>query len=289
VNSQELHAIEDEVERFDRLILASENWSPFYAKDAITHAKLIRTEAKLRRVTRKFFREQATKAKKFVNWDEYKAAVKAYQIDVLVNDVALDEMNNTFIKIAFDPIAQAVSLGTIAAQNIYGRPIASDTTTALVQQLARDQIARLVGKLVKPDGSVVDNPKAGYSISSVTRDDIRQSLHTSISMGETIQEATDRIAQTINDPMRAELIAQTETVNAYQGGLLKAGQNSGAVGKEWHDLGAEDVCADNTDDGPIPIDAQFPSGDDAPTAHPRCRCGMRLIYQEEADREGYDL
>ena len=45
--------------------------------------------------------------------------------------------------------------------------------------------------------------------------------------------------------------------------------------KEWttaeDDLVSED-CEANGDQGPIGIDEAFDSGDDAPPAHPQCRC-----------------
>jgi hypothetical protein len=51
--------------------------------------------------------------------------------------------------------------------------------------------------------------------------------------------------------------------------------------KQWI-LGpnACDQCVDNAEASPIPVDDDFPSGDDAPPAHPNCVCavaGARMI------------
>lgn len=285
--------LDNELERLDRVIKAAENWSKEYAKDPATHDKLIKTEAKLQRNIRKVLREQSQKAADFVDWSQYSRAIRAYDVNTIIKDVALDAIDNAFLTVVFDPIADATAIGSQAFQNIYKLPFGMEPTDAIIQQMAREQVAKLVGMLVHKDGSVTDNPRAAYRISDVTRNDIRESLHSSISMGETIQEATDRLTKTIDDPARAELIAQTETVNAYQSGLLESGRQSGAVGKLWQDLGADDVCSDNSDLGPIGIDDSFQASDgsdiDGPSAHPRCRCGMRLIYQAEADSKGWDL
>jgi hypothetical protein len=285
--------LENELEKLDRVIKAAENWSKEYAKDPESHEKLIKTEAKLERSIRKFFKEQSKKAPSFVDWNAYTTAIRAYDVNTIVLDGPLSDMNDDFIKIVFDPLAVATAVGTQAFQNIYKLPTGLDPTSAIVQQLARTQVAALVGKRVGKDGSITDNPNAAYSISEVTRNDIRESLHTSISIGETIDEATTRLSKTIDDPKRAATIAQTETVNAYQGGLRTSAKETGAVGKLWQDLGADDVCADNSALGPIAIDDSFSDTKgndiDAPAAHPNCRCGVRYIYQAEADSKGYDL
>lgn len=90
-------------------------------------------------------------------------------------------------------------------------------------------------------------------------------------------------------PDRAELIANTEIGNANsQGSLqgLKIARDIGVkVQKSWSVSGADccDECQDNEDAGAIDLDDDFPSGDDAPLAHPRCGC---VLVPEVADDEG---
>jgi hypothetical protein len=53
---------------------------------------------------------------------------------------------------------------------------------------------------------------------------------------------------------------------------------------------AENVVTSNCDSnaaaGVVPIDAAFPSGDDAPTAHPRCVCDLLLVLSDKNAEEG---
>lgn len=80
---------------------------------------------------------------------------------------------------------------------------------------------------------------------------------------------------------RAQTIAVTEVGNAYSQGLL--GQ-----GKELQDQGLDmekswlaedepcDICQGNADADWVDIDEDFPSGDDAPLAHPNCLCALLM-------------
>ena len=81
--------------------------------------------------------------------------------------------------------------------------------------------------------------------------------------------------QTMLDPVfgpsRAELIASTETTQAFQEGneLLWVSLGALVVGKEWRTQNDERVC-------PIcgPLDGKIIplTSDEKPPAHPRCRC-----------------
>jgi hypothetical protein len=79
---------------------------------------------------------------------------------------------------------------------------------------------------------------------------------------------------------RAATAAEYETSSAYHIGAQDAariiGQQQGVeVEKAWDvEDGACEVCLGNVDDGWIPIDILFASGDDAPTAHPHCVCSL---------------
>jgi len=82
---------------------------------------------------------------------------------------------------------------------------------------------------------------------------------------------------------RAMRIARTEISNAYNFGQMDslkqardAGWLPGDPEKGWIAGGANpcDTCLDNEAQGYIALDAQFVSGDDAPTAHPCCECSL---------------
>jgi len=275
--------------RTTALIKAAEDWAPAYKRDVKTHAQLIRLESKWQLTLSKFFKQIADNATAYVNLGSYAGQIRAaidpppYNIDIIVNDQALDTTSNTFIQLSLELATDLAALGAVAGQNIYGIPLGLSSTSANIQKLGLEHVAGLVGKKVQPDGSIVDNPRAKFNITKTMRNDIAQSIKTSLAKGENTQQAIERVQQTIADPVRAERIARTESVNAYQGGLREFADQSGAVGKEWQDVGAIDVCADNTAEGPIPIDETFVSGDDQPVAHVGCRCGLRYIYKQEWD------
>lgn len=278
-----LKAVEDEIERLDQTILAAENWSHLYSKTPDIHAKLIKADTRLERKLRKHFRTLASKAAHYVNWNAYQMTIQAYSIDVIVNTTELANDNGELVKIIFDDIAYIVSLGAQSGEELYNRVLGLSSSDAVIQKVAREEVAKLVGMRLDKNGTLIKNPNAEYNITETVRDDIRSSVQSSISLGEDIKSATKRLEDVISNPKRAETIARTETVNSFGQGLLEFGRQSEAVGKEWQDTGADDECADNTAEGIIDIDGSFGSGDDSPAAHPNCRCSMRLVYANELD------
>lgn len=294
--SYSVSAIEDELYKTDVAVLAAEDWAKGYSKDPKSHAMLIRAEAGMLRSIRRFFKELSAKAGDFIDWGAYNhvlndLALKAVQaadnfnVNVIVKDVPLEDSDGTFMKIVFDDIVAATTAGALSGQTVYGKQLGIASSDSFIQQAARSQIAKLVGKRIDKDGNIIDNPKAEYRISDKTRADIQSSIRTSLSLGEDQGAAVDRLRSVINNASRAETIASTESVNAYGSGLSAFGRESDAVGKEWQDAGANDECADNAAAGPIPLEEDFPSGDSEPAAHPNCRCTMRLIYQNELDAD----
>ena len=155
-------------------------------------------------------------------------------------------------------------------------------------QYARYRAAEMIGKTYNEAGDLVDNPDAKWRIDEATRDEIRRI----ISQGLDDNIGKDEIADMLEDALpfseeRAELIAQTEIARANQVGVLEsyhAAQDAGVkVLKEWlPDAEACEVCLENADAGAIPIEDDFPSGDDAPPAHPHCECALvPLVVEDE--------
>lgn len=282
-----LTATERELERIDNVIKAAEDWSEQYSADTDTHGKLIKIETRMETLLRRYFRELSDRAVGYVSWMAYNTRLSAisaaddFKIEVLIADDFVGAEDAIFIQTMYDPMAQAVALGAIAGENLYSVDLGISETSLVVQKTARRLVGGLVGKRIDENGNIIDNPKAKYRISDKTRDDIRQSLSTSLALGENQAEATTRLLKTIKNPRRAATIARTEAVNGYQEGLLAMGNESGAVGKEWQSVNPNDICGTNAAQGIIDIGKAFASGDMAPAAHPNCRCGMRLVYPEE--------
>lgn len=104
----------------------------------------------------------------------------------------------------------------------------------------------------------------------------------------------DEIASAITDAMpdisdsRAFTIARTETARAMGEGNYNAMVQNGVQTKRWVLAGSKpcEICQPNADDGYIPIDQAFSSGDDYEPAHPNCEC-----YTEagEIDLDSIDI
>lgn len=145
--------------------------------------------------------------------------------------------------------------------------------------LANKRAAEMVGKKWI-GGELVDNPNAEWVITDATRDYLRTVIEQAIKEGW----STQKLRQTIIDntafsPDRADLIARTEMAAAHVDGNMISYRRSGVVhGKKW--LLATNpcpVCEKNASVGIIPLDQEFPSGDDAAPAHPRCECDVAPI------------
>jgi 8-oxo-dGTP pyrophosphatase MutT (NUDIX family) len=75
--------------------------------------------------------------------------------------------------------------------------------------------------------------------------------------------------------LRADLIALTEVMRAWNAAQLEVMKAAGIAYKAWITMRDGKVCAKclaNQAQGAIPIAAPFKSGDLAPPGHPRCRC-----------------
>ena len=279
---------EDEIERLDNAIKAAEDWSDQYSKAPDQHAKLVITESKMERKLREYFRSLADRALSFVNWGNYESKVRTIQADdieviVTIDDTIIGQEDALVIQAVFDPLSAAVALGMESGETIYQSGIGLSESSADVQRAAREMVAQLVGKKLDKDGNIVANPNAKYRISDRTKADIQESIRTSLSLGENIGDAQARLQRTIKDPRRAMTIARTETVNAFQKGMILYADKSGAVGKEWLSVNQEDICGQYAAQGVVPIDYNYDpiAKIKHPAAHPNCRCSLRLVYPEE--------
>ncbi len=77
------------------------------------------------------------------------------------------------------------------------------------------------------------------------------------------------------------------TIRAHGQGQLAAFRQSGVVERKgWSTSEDGDVCEDctaNEDEGDIALEDDFQSGDDAPPAHPNCRCALVAVFPPEEE------
>jgi hypothetical protein len=166
--------------------------------------------------------------------------------------------------------------------------VASDTG-----QLAYAQIGSQndVFEQINDRASAWASDRAASLVSEVddtTLDAVRRAIAQGIGDGLGASEIADSVEELgAFTEDRAQLIAHTEIANANSQGALvgyKTAKDSGIdVKKAWllADEDVDDECADNADAGAIELDDIFPSGDDAPLAHPNCRCALVPVVGDE--------
>ena len=77
----------------------------------------------------------------------------------------------------------------------------------------------------------------------------------------------------------AENIGLTAIQDTIEQTVLDEFRAAGVAKKIWVDEpGACEKCVNNASAGAIGIDESFPSGDDQPTAHNRCRCHLATEF-----------
>jgi hypothetical protein len=94
---------------------------------------------------------------------------------------------------------------------------------------------------------------------------------------------TDGINGMITSASRAQTIAVTEMARATQIAQMDNYKSFGVEYVEWVDIDADDDCATNAEQGPIPIGETFDSGDTEPPAHPNCRCAIVPAFPDDTE------
>lgn len=202
------------------------------------------------------------------------------QIDLSSLQVLVDAYRDEIYAVASDTALQ--SLAQVGAE------VDGDLTNqvnAEAAAFASERSAEMVGMRVLPDGSMIPNPNARFAITDTTR----QNLRSLIGRGLAENHGSQKIINDMVDSFgfsadRAKLIAHTEIANANEQSKLIGYRNALGLGielkKSWLTVGDDRVepeCVANAAAGAIAIDADFPSGHDAPLAHPRCFPGSTLV------------
>jgi hypothetical protein len=257
----------DAREQLHVAIHAAEDWQESYKASPSTFRELLRLEASLETAVAEYLHELASRAPNYVDWSRLPEPIKADAGPVANNDdpVWTDEQR-LLTAAVLQIITELVATGAMAGEYLYDIPMGFSTLDEVIMLTARKQTAQMVSQ-----------------VTDTTRKLIRESVAQSIALGEDATASTIRLMNVIDNPIRAELIAQTEPVNAYQAGLKQYATSTGAKAKKWDGLaGACSLCVSAISQGEIGIDEQFVLSNgksvDRPACHPRDRCGIIYIY-----------
>lgn len=130
-------------------------------------------------------------------------------------------------------------------------------------------------------------------IQGTTKDSLQRLMVTALDEGWSYNQTGQEIKKLFDGPIsrdRARLIAVTESARAYETGnhiFAQSIQDDGAkMEKYWQnsqDGKVSDGCLENSAAGWIPLNEEFPSGDQEPPRFPGCRCFAMYRESQGAD------
>ena len=223
------------------------------------HARAL--EPIVRKVTRlmaRYFRRQGRLMVSAVTMKEAEAdVVDAWMISV--SPLALSIAANDAIR-----YEALIELAIIKAETQLSAQLDSMALipeTKMSQYLKSNSLSKLTGTLAE-----------------TTKQKLRDAITLAIRSGGTADDIVGAIKATVKEfsSVRAELIAQTEVNNAYNFGRTELARSAGFTEKRWITESGNPcaICILNEAEGYIGIDQTFLSGDQRPTAHPRCYCSL---------------
>lgn len=208
-------------------------------------------------------------------------------------DQAIDDLDLSGWAAIWEPVLEELqdAYGDAALEALLQFGIDDEGITDLAMEqaveYAKERAAEMVGMRVV-DGKLVENPNPKWAITDSTRDMLKNLVAESLEEGPSPKELAAQIAEsTAFSAARADMISRTELAMAHSQGAVEGYRQARASGvpvmKEWLDSDGCEECSLNAKAGPIDLDDKFPSGDDAPPAHPNCRCAVSPVVVRQQD------
>ena len=140
---------------------------------------------------------------------------------------------------------------------------------------AEKRAAEMIGMKLDAEGNLIENPDAAWQVTDMVRQAIRKTVAEGLEKNWTPQQLAEVLRTDFAfSRVRARNIARTEIINAKGAGALEYLKANGNKTKRWSEQDGCEVCTENADAGEIGIYEAFPSGHQAPGAHPGCRCRL---------------
>lgn len=248
-------------------IRSGEDWEQSYKQAPKAFRRLLAEEGRLQANAMSYLLDLSDRVPTIINWQDVhlRPELRASAVPPASDDAWKAEIAALSRAVA-DNIIELMVVGANSGEESYGIPLSINRLDTYILDAADKYTAELVSK-----------------VTDTTRDYIRQSIKRSIAEGDDVDVMVERIRKKVSSPVRAEMIAQTEAVNAYQMGLDRFAVESGAVSSTWDALsGACKFCAP-LDGVTQPIGDYFRLGNGKevkrPPGHTRCRCGRYLNYE----------
>jgi hypothetical protein len=208
--------------------------------------------------------------------------------DVEVTDEGI-ELDWSGVVSVVEPQLEAV-YKKAALQSLAQLNVTDEETTNLIlkeaKKYAQERSAELIG-MKWEGGKLVANADSEYAISETTRENLNALISKATDEGWATSTLSDEILDMTDfSEDRAEMIARTELAFAHSQGTLDAWEESGVVESKESILASghtdedDEDCVGNAEAGPIPMDEEFPSGDDGPPYHPNCMCALIAVVKE---------
>ncbi|TFD15521.1 hypothetical protein E3T26_06985 [Cryobacterium sp. TMT1-21] len=246
-------------------ILESEPWEASYKASPSTFKRLVHEEAALQASANEYLLGLADRIPQLINWNDPKLMQLRADTTPPMNDGVWKAEAALLMASVLANITELQVIGANAGEIIYSIPMGFSNLNEAILVAAETQTAQMVSQ-----------------VNESTRRYIQQSIKTSIELGEDGAAMKARIMKRISNPVRAEMIAQTEAVTAYQSGIELFAVETGAESSTWDALlGACGLCRP-IDGVTVPIGEDFTLGNGTkvtrPPGHVRCRCGRIINY-----------
>lgn len=125
------------------------------------------------------------------------------------------------------------------------------------------------------------------SLNSTTLERIATQLSNGLEQGWGADRTSQGINDAIDDPLRAMVIARTETSRALNESTITDYKDAGIEQIEWQGADPCPICEEN-DGEVINLGETFPSGDEYPPAHPNCICTTLAVIPTGFDTSSTD-
>lgn len=240
--------------------LEGEKWHKIYKKYPELFKKLVKSNVKCEKEIAKVFKKYSKKVNQFVRWSKVDQLRSADEFDeLLVPENA--EVQKNFNK----ELTAAILIGLFLALESGGQHEEKEQEININWTGNSEPAVKFLRNysldLVK-------------DLSKTTRNRMRDSLVIGIRGGESKADLAKRLEKIVGDTKRASLIADTESVRAFnQGRQLVLKELGFETYKIW--LAQSDACpiCKGVNGERKKLSERYSIGEYSPPAHPRCRCG----------------